>query len=145
MSRKIVEVTIATPGRDFGKVFRLTEMPARQAENWAVRALLALARSGIELDEQTINSGMIGFANLSLRLFGNLPFDDARSLLDEMMTCVTIRPSPIEKPMIERAVNDDDIEEVLTRFKLRMEIIALHVGFSIPGYTSTAVQAAPLY
>lgn len=145
MARKTVDVTITAEGRDKGKVFFLTEMPADRAERWAVRALLALSRSGVELSDELINSGMIGFANLSLKLFGNISVPEAYELLDDMFACVQVRPSPNEQPNVVRPLVPTDIEEVMTRLQLRLELITLHVGFSIPGFTSTAVPVMPLY
>ena len=49
MSRKEMTVTIQLDNRDKGKSFFITEMPSRQAEQWADRAFLALAHSGLNL------------------------------------------------------------------------------------------------
>ena len=39
--RKETFVTIETEGRDQGKVYKITEMPAAQAEWWGTRFMLA--------------------------------------------------------------------------------------------------------
>ena len=44
MARKTKIVTIAAEGRDYGKSYLLTEMPALKAEKWATRAMMALIR-----------------------------------------------------------------------------------------------------
>lgn len=45
-----------------------------------------------------------------------------------MFECITIIPDP-SKPNVTRALIEDDIEEVATRLKLRIEIFKLHVDF----------------
>lgn len=46
MARRIASFT-ASAGRDAGKVFRITEMPADQAERWAVKAFWRLPRAAL--------------------------------------------------------------------------------------------------
>ena len=43
---------IAESGRDKGKQYLITEMSATQAENWAIKALLAVGNAGIEIPEE---------------------------------------------------------------------------------------------
>ncbi|EBP8102013.1 hypothetical protein AOS06_03795 [Salmonella enterica] len=107
MARKEKFITIDGQGRDNGKVFHLTEMSASHAEWWAMRAIMAMGRGGVELPEE------------------------ARPLLDEMMECIQFVPDPknrgIRRPLIE-----DDIEEITTRLNLRAEVFRLHVDFFSP-------------
>lgn len=138
MARKVAEVTITDEGRDRGKVFVLTEMPASQAERWAARALLAMTRGGADIPDDIASEGMLGFAKVALNMLGHMTIEDADALMREMFTCVQTKPSPHQQPLIVRPLVEDDIQEVATRFKLRMELIVLHTGFSIPGFHSTA-------
>jgi hypothetical protein len=119
---------IGEQSRDLGKKFRITEMPASKAERWAIRALLALAKSGVELPDGALQGGMRVLAYLGLQALTNLNFEDAEPLLDEMMGCVQI-----VEPKLVRSLTDDDIEEVKTRIMLRQKILELHVGFSGAG------------
>lgn len=132
--RKIARVDIHSEGRDKGKCFLITEMPAMQAERWAIRLLLALTRAGVEVPE---GEGMAAVAQLKFTpaIFGRLPFDEATVLLDEMMSCVKIVREPSKA--ISYDLMEDDVEEIATIFKLRMEVVALHTGFSLPAYPST--------
>lgn len=141
MARKVATIVIDSEGRDCGKVFQLREMPAMQAERWAMRALLALAKSGVEIPENIANAGLAGVAALGLKAFGGLDFADAEPLLIEMMSCVQIIPDPA-KPQVVRFLVDDDIEEVATLLKLRAEVFSLHTGFSIPGAPSKSTSTA---
>ena len=139
MARKTGTITIDQEGRDHGKSFFLTEMPATQAEKWATRALLAMARAGADIPDNVSDMGMAALADprALLTAIGNLAFADAEPLLDEMFSCVAFNPSgSIVRPLIE-----NDIEEVKTRLLLRSEVIALHTGFSIVGSLSKAAQS----
>ena len=129
MARKTLQYTVQDEGRDKGKVFVITEMSASQAESWASRAILALMAGGVELPEGFDRFGMAGIAELGIKALARLKWEDAQPLLDEMWACVQILPNPA-KPNISRALIEEDIEEVATRVKLRMEIWSLHVGFS---------------
>ena len=126
MARKELDYTVETDGRDKGKVFHLVEFPAARAERWAFRAFLAMGRSGVDVPENVMSLGFVGAAKMLAGAICKLPYADAESLMDEMMECVTIKPSP----KITRALVEDDIEEILTRVLLRIEVIKLHAGFS---------------
>ena len=128
MARKSITFTVADDNRDKAKVFVLTEMPASKAERWALRALSALAASGMEIPYDVASSGLAGVARMGLQAFGGLEWDKAEPLIAEMFECITIIPDP-SKPNVTRALIEDDIEEVATRLKLRIEIFKLHVDF----------------
>lgn len=140
MARKTLQVTITDEGRDKGKVFLIQEMAASQAERWAVRAFLALSRHGVELPEGLAEAGMAGMASYGLSLVGRLPFDEAQVLMDEMFRCVSIVPNPAN-PAITRGLVEDDIEEVPTRLKLRLEVFKLHTDFLKAAARSTSDPA----
>lgn len=127
--RKEIQYRVTSDNRDNGKVFLIKEMPASQAEKWAIRAFLAMARNGIELPEGAEFSGMAGIAKIGLTLFAKIPYEDAEILLDEMFQCISIIPDP-SKPNIIRGLIEDDIDEISTRLTLRREVFLLHVGFS---------------
>src|SRR5690348_17281961 len=116
--RKTKIVVIDRPGRDLHKNFLLTEMPASQAEKWAMRAFLAMAHAGIELPEEIQGAGMAGLALIGLRTLGRVSWVEAEPLMDEMMGCVQFIPDPA-KPAFSRALIEDDIEEPQTRLQLR--------------------------
>jgi hypothetical protein len=126
--RKTLVYTVPTEGRDRGKVFHLTEMPAAAAEKWAIRVLLAVGRAGVDLPPGFENEGMAAFARIGLEALMRVDFRDAEPLLDEMMACVRIQPKPAD-PKIVRELVADDIEEIATRVTLRREVVRLHTGF----------------
>ena len=131
MARNTKDVTITAEGRDKGKVFHLTEMPATQSEKWAFRLFLALSRAGFEVPDDIQAAGMAGIAALGLQSIGKLSWADAEPLIDEMFGCVQVVPDP-SRPEVIRRLIESDIEEIGTRMFLRKEIFGLHVSFSTP-------------
>lgn len=130
---------IAESGRDKGKQYLITEMSATQAENWAIKALLAVGNAGIEIPEELASQGMAGLMAVSYMNLLKIPFESARPLLDEMMTCVQYVPSPnLKRPLIE-----DDIEEVSTRLQIRKEVWNLHLDFFFAESESTSESKVP--
>jgi len=130
MARKEMTFVVEAEGRDKGKHFFIREMSASQAEEWAMRALMALAKAGVEMPDEMANAGLAGIASAGFQALGRMQFSDAKPLLDEMMACVQIVPDPA-KPMVRRALIEDDIEEILTRLRLRKEVFELLTGFSL--------------
>jgi hypothetical protein len=139
MARKTLRYTVADAGRDSGKVFVLTEMPASQAERWGTRALMGMVKGGAQVPDEFVEiggmAGLAAMAGLGRRMiafiasaFASMPFDLAEPLLDEMMGCVQSQPNPAD-PRITRVLTESDIEEVQTRLKLRAEVLKLHLDF----------------
>lgn len=143
MARKVTRVTISREGRDKGKVYVLTEMPASKAERWAARALLTLTNAGAELPDDILTAGMAGVVTMSIQALTRLPFDQIEPLMTEMFECVQICPDPRNSEVV-RDLIEDDIEEVTTRLMLRRGILELHVGFSLPGVQSKSAPETPI-
>ena len=132
-------VTIPVNGRDSGKHFHLLEMCAYDGEKWAMQIMLALARSGVSIPEEIVDSGMSGMARYYMHLISGVAFPEIEPLFDQMWSCVTIipditklSPDPMN-PMNgnvphRRALNIRvDIEEVDTLVLLRAEVLRLHL------------------
>lgn len=136
MALKETTFTVTAEGRDIGKTFVITEMPAMKAERWAIRVFLALARSGVDVPDDVVQSGMAGMVSLTLRSLAGVRYEDADPLLTEMMGCVTYRPDPSNPAIKDRRLVDNDIEEVMTILKLRDAILELHTGFSLAAIPS---------
>jgi len=128
MARKEIYYTVDSKDRDAGKTFFIREMSASQAEWWAIRAGMAMARNGVELPDNFSDMGMAAMATTGMSMVAKIPLDEAKPLLAELMDCVQIVPNP-ENQSIKRNLIDDDIEEVGTRLKLRAEVFKLHVAF----------------
>lgn len=141
MARKESFVTIVAEGRDKGKVFKLTEMPSMQAEKWANRTFLALARGGIDIPDDIAQSGLQGIARMGFQVFGNMQWADAEPLLDEMFECVQVVPDPTKFELVTK-VFESSIEEIWTIYTLRRAVFSMHVDFSKLAAASTSALAA---
>lgn len=135
--RKSEVVTITEEGRDKGKQFLIEEMPASQAESWALRAILALMRSGVDIPDDYQNLGMAGIAAIGVKALAGLSWELSEPLLVEMWGCVKSQQKAGVRPLIE-----EDIEEPGTRFFLRGKILELHTGFSLTGAPSIYPKGA---
>lgn len=130
---------IAEAGRDNGKKFHITEMSASQAESWAIKTMLAVGNAGIEIPENLASQGMAGLLAVGYMNLLKIPFESAKPLLDEMMTCVKI----VTDSGISRSLIEDDIEEVQTRLLLRKAIWNLHMDFFLGEDKSTLESKVP--
>jgi hypothetical protein len=137
--RKTKEIAIPAglgDGRDEGKRFLITEMPASRAEKWADRAFLALANSGLNLPAGIERSGMAGIAQIA-HLVGGIKFVELEPLMDEIMGCI----QRVEE-LVTRQLVENDIEEVASRQFLRGEVLDLHVNFSLAAVILNLIAAA---
>lgn len=128
MARATAKYTVTDEGRDRGKIFVITEMPASRAESWAMRAILALMAGGIELPDGFDRMGMAGMAEVGIKALSGLKWEVAEPLLAEMWECVQFQPDAAKSHVV-RPLIEEDIEEVATRIKLRAEVWKLHTGF----------------
>jgi len=103
--------------------------------------MFALANAGVTIPENLANAGFAGLAAMGIEALGKIPAHIGQPLLEELFQCVQIQPGT--NPEIIRALVDDDVEEVITLFKLQKEVLALHVDFSTlaPQLTSESVGA----
>src|SRR5262249_2300468 len=104
-----------------------------------------LGRGNVEVPPGIAEMGMTGIAVMGLRMIAQLSFDEATSLLDELMTCVQVQPNA-DNPLIVRRLVENDIEEITTRVLLQKEVFDLHKNFSVADALSmltSGVSAAP--
>ena len=132
-------VVVELSGRDQGKYFHLKEMSAIRAEKWASRALLALSRSRVDITPDVVAGGLAAIATVGIQALSGLQFAEAEPLMDEMFGCIQFIPNPAQ-PAVKRPLVEDDIEEVSTLAFLRAELLALHVGFSLPASLWTSIS-----
>ena len=125
MARK-TSTFVATSGRDKGKRFLITEMRAHRSEEWAGRALFAVMQSGVEVPDEVLGAGFAGIAAIGIKAMTKVPFELAKPLFDEMMTCVQFEFAGGQAGGA-RALFEDDIEEVATRLQLRKAVLDLHL------------------
>ena len=149
MARKTKEITITEENRDHGKVYIVTEMPARQSEWWGLRFLTALCASDVAMPDDLIGTGLAGVAAFGVRaVLGTVGRPEMKELHDEMFdSCITYVTdhavaNSIREPQFLRGKGgttpmiDDDIEEPQTLRKLREECLRMHLDFFPPAVAS---------
>ncbi|NJJ92898.1 MULTISPECIES: hypothetical protein [Proteus] len=129
MSLKTKTITIEK-GRDEGKTFVITEMPITKADNWAMRALFAIANGGIDIEGINPNMGMLGMAQVAIKALSGIKPDVGIPLLDELLECVQVIPSGGNARAL---IIDSDIKDLSTMFTLRKEALAIHIDFLTQG------------
>ena len=127
---KIVTPPSELAGRDRGKQYLITEMPAVRAEKWAMRMMLLLRNSRTALPLNIESFGMVGVAIIGLNAWIQGEIDPVRlePLMDEMLTCVQMVRDP-KFPDIASQVIEGDIEVLAVLLWLRSEVVALHTNF----------------
>lgn len=128
MARKIANYT-GTEGRDKGRLYLITEMSATAGEWWATRILMALLGANVNVPENFKDMGMAALAELGMKALGSLNPDTAKPLLDEMFDGIQFIPDPKFPIKNVRPLIEEDIDEISTRLKLRMEVWQLNMGF----------------
>jgi len=123
-------VRAETPGdRDNGKTFVLTEMDAYSGQDWALRALLALAASGVQLPEGALQTGMAGLAQFGVTALLQAPYAALRPLLDEMLAQAKYEHKPGQPLQPITPGPNCCVEEIKTFLTLHKALLFLHVGF----------------
>lgn len=145
MARKTQKITISREGRDKGKTFLITEMPAFQAEQWGSRAIIAILNSGNSIDFNIDpREGMLGVVGKVMDMLAGIKPDDAIPLWDQMMTCIQVVSSDDHVRPLLTGEGSEDIEEWLTIMQLKKEAFMLHVDFlkSVVGQILEAIEKA---
>ncbi len=121
------KVWVSPYGRDKGITFHIKEMTCFKAEFWAFRVLRKLINHDAGVLQSNEREGVIGMLKIGLLAFSYLTPEDAKELMDEMLTCVKVIPD--KKTNFKRDLIEEDIQEVVTLISLRSEIIKLHTDF----------------
>lgn len=149
MARRTVNVTIEQEGRDKGKVFVLTEMPATVGEKWAMQLMYLIAQAGVAaaLTSEAMAAGMSGLAAMLPEAQGAMALTLARALgdvtLESWWDCVRYQHAPNQplQPINQGAACQ--IEEIATITQLRMEVVKLHTDFFSDASPSTTGSPSP--
>ncbi len=146
MARKTANFTVEDEGRDKGKHFVLTEMPATKAEDWAIRVMLALGAANVEIPDGALQLGMAALAEIGLKKLFAIRAETIRPLLTELMECIEFVPNP-QKPQTKLAypLFETQIEEVKTLLLLKWEVLKLHISFleaADPFGSASGIQGA---
>lgn len=136
MARKQLDIAITDENRDKGKIFRITELPATEAQNIADRVFVAAMNCGVEVPG---DPGKIGMAELwasGITMLHKIPYEWLAPILDKFDQCVQI----VTDSGFARKLVPGDIEEIPTVFKLRAATIKLHFDFFGAGGGLTSAQ-----
>lgn len=121
--KKTKEIIIED-GRDKGKKFRITEMPAYQMDRWATRALLALGKNH--------KGGILAIVSMNPKdLLDALTEADPEviePLSQEMLECCSFIKDGTSVALTKEFI-DSIVEDWKTIGKLRWEAIQLNIGF----------------
>lgn len=149
MPRNTKHFTVTEDGRDKGKTFLLTEMAAFPAAAWAIRAGLALAKAGFVISDDVVRRGWESLAVAGFNSLAGMQYAELQPLLDEMIGCVQIVRDP-KKSEFAQTLMENDIEEVVTVFRLYREVWDIHASFLLAAMkskqasTSETSEAAPV-
>lgn len=139
--RKVCTFVVSDECRDKNKSFVITEMSATAAEDWAIRAILALGAANVDIPEGAAELGMSSLAQIGLKKLFLLKAETLRPLLQELMECVQIQPDA-HHPEVKRSLVDGDVEEVKTLLTLKWEVLKLHMDFlGTVGPSNTSQEA----
>jgi hypothetical protein len=116
--------------RDNGKTFKLTEMDAYRGQDWALRALLALAASGVTLPQGATETGWAGLAGFGVTALLQAPYGALRPLLDEMLQQAAYVHDPKHPPQPIQPGANCVVEEIKTFLAIQVALVKLHTGFS---------------
>lgn len=124
MALKSKEIIIEK-GRDKGTKFIITEMPVAKADKWAMKALLALAGSGVKTPNPS--EGMLGIAHVAFESLRAIPTETAINLFDELLECVQIQPEGGKPRPLDLTMGD--VQDFSSLWMLRKEVLMLHIDF----------------
>ena len=128
--RKEKIITIQDRGQEL--TFKIREMSAAQLESWVIRAVMLAAGSGVQVPGSAdIKAAGAYLAENGLAALGNIDFEEARPLLDELLGCCSRLVERVEERCTPKTV-DNYIFDVTTLFRLRMEAIKMNLGFLQP-------------
>lgn len=123
MARRETDVTIDREGRDKGKKFRITEMSAYDAEDWALTALGEIARADSNIDIPE-NAGAEALAGVGLKMLLKIPREAQRELARRLMGCVRV---VYDEKGNARELLEGDIEDPATLITLKIKCLELHL------------------
>lgn len=138
--RKSEVVVVPTWGkRDAGKHFKITEWPARRAEQWAWGMVFALKGTSGEIPDDIARLGIagVGIRLVNTLLKADVNYSAIQPFFDELIDeCVMIVRDPTNRDratgeVIATPLMPDDFAEVPTLQWLRSEVIRVHTNFSV--------------
>ena len=123
------EKTIEIEDRGNKLTFKIREMSATQLEDWTMRACLVLAGAGSDIPAGGGVEGIGKYlAEHGLAAVGNVDYQKAKPLLDEMLGCCFRVVDRMEEKVTPETA-DAYVSDMSTLFKLRLEAFKLNFSF----------------
>ena len=127
MARKTATIVIKD-GRDKGKQFLITEMPATEGTTLSFQVFQLLAESGIDMEIKSLDP--IGIIKAAVRALSSLPRTDFEYYRDWLFKYVQWQ-SPVDEKAVRKVIlsdrDDSDIEDPLTVFELMYKSLDLNL------------------
>lgn len=127
MARKTATIVIKE-GRDKGKQFVITEMPATEGTTLSFQVFQLLAESGVEMDIKDLD--VIGILRVAFRALSRLPRADFEYYRDWLFQYIDWQ-SPTDLKTTRKARltdrDDSDIEDPLTILELMYKALDLNL------------------
>lgn len=131
MARKEIEITIEE-GRDAGKTFKITEMPATQADKWVTKVIGLVGRNGMS----ALDISNMSFSELAVSLIKSKS-EESEPLFEELLGCCSFIKDGVSVSM-KGKMADSVVEDWGTLFRLKNEALKLIFGFFEEGGESTS-------
>jgi hypothetical protein len=136
------EKTIELEDRGNKLTFKIREMSATQLEDWTMRAVLVLAGAGSDIPAGGGVEGIGKYlAEHGLAAIGNVDYQKAKPLLDEMLGCCSRVVDRMEEKVTPETA-DAYISDMSTLFKLRLEAFKVNFSFFGNGVPSSSPEKA---
>lgn len=107
--------------------FEIRKMDAVTGERWFLKAI-SLVGKGLKMDIADITGANVGVNDLIMALC-NVPFDDAMTLLNELLKCAYRVIDGKNSEQVDIDLCTGYITSPMTLLKLRMEIAKFNFGF----------------
>ena len=130
---KEIEFTMDA-GRDAGKTFKITELPAVQMDKWMTRLLGCFAKQDITIFDLTEMS----FAELANNIYKIESEEEKNLLFDELLASCSLKKEGVFIPLKEENSINSFVDSWQTLFRLKEEALKLNLGFFESGEESTS-------
>lgn len=130
----VIKAEDGKENRDASKAFLVTEASAVQAEEWGLRAIMALGTSGFIVPQEMADAGLIGLALVAYQAFMGAREEAVLPLWREMLPACVQYKAPTEAASgadILMPWSPGLVEEVSTLMLLRQQILEVHTGFTL--------------
>lgn len=131
LTEKIITIE---EGRDMGKTFVVTEMPASKLEKWSARALLALFNGHVPatVAEQARGSNATALAGVVMSGLNGVSWEQVEPLYDELLTYAHRIPDtarPADRIPLNKNNVDAHIQDMGTLLRLRAAVLEVCFDF----------------